>query len=158
MTDRRSFLKLVSAAAGAVAAALAAIPALLSFSSPVLRRQSTTSWIKLGDAGRFFSDEPVKADFTVEMKDAWVETRTTQSVWVFTEDGEAFTVFDSRCTHLGCPYLFDQKEKVFRCPCHLGRFDPKTGAVLGGPPPRPLRQLASKVEDGTLYVQLGSAV
>jgi Rieske Fe-S protein len=123
----------------------------------MLRRQNTSSWIKLGEAGRFFSGEPVKADFTVDIRDAWVQTRSLQSVWVFTEDGETFTLFDSRCTHLGCPYLFDSEKKVFRCPCHLGLFDPKTGTVLGGPPPRPLRQLPSKVENGDLYVQLGSS-
>ena len=157
MSDRRAFLKVVSTVAGVVAGALAAIPAAFSFATPILRRSRTESWIKLGDAAKFFSDEPVKADFAVTMRDAWVESRSLQSVWVRTDDGEKFTVFDSRCTHLGCPYGYNKDTKQFQCPCHLGRFDPKTGQVLGGPPPRPLKQLQSKVEDGVLYVLLGSA-
>jgi Rieske Fe-S protein len=31
-------------------------------------------------------------------------------------------------------------------------FDPKTGAVLAGPPPRPLDRLETKIEKGDLYV------
>jgi Rieske Fe-S protein len=31
-------------------------------------------------------------------------------------------------------------------------FDPKTGTVLAGPPPRPLDQLEIKIENGDLYV------
>jgi Rieske Fe-S protein len=27
------------------------------------------------------------------------------------------------------------------CPCHGGRFDPKTGQVVAGPPPKPLPRL-----------------
>jgi Rieske Fe-S protein len=157
MSDRRSFLKLVSTLAGTITAALAAIPALISFGTPVLRRNRQEAWIKLGTAGKYFSDEPVKADFAVTMRDAWVESRSLQSVWVRSDDGEHFTIFDSRCTHLGCPYDYDREAKAFRCPCHLGRFDARTGDVLGGPPPRPLKQLQSKVEDGDLYVLMGSA-
>lgn len=156
MSDRRAFLKLVSKVAGTLTAALAAIPALVSFGTPILRRNRQEAWIKLGEAGNFASDEPVKADFAVTIRDAWVESRSLQSVWVRSEDGETFTVFDSRCTHLGCPYGYDKDAKVFLCPCHLGRFDAKTGEVLGGPPPRPLKQLPSKVEDGDLYVLMGS--
>ncbi len=72
-------------------------------------------------------------------------------MWIYTEDGEHFTVYNGRCTHLGCNYALDQEKKVFRCPCHTGFFDLKSGAVLGGPPPRPLDTLPVKVEDGVLY-------
>lgn len=44
-------------------------------------------------------------------------------------------VLDLRCTHLGCRLRLAGAELV--CPCHGGRFD-LDGAVLGGPPPRPL--------------------
>jgi Rieske Fe-S protein len=62
-------------------------------------------------------------------------------------------VYNGRCTHLGCNYSLDAEKKVFRCPCHTGFFDLKTGAVLGGPPPRPLDTLPVKVEDGVLYAE-----
>jgi menaquinol-cytochrome c reductase iron-sulfur subunit len=53
---------------------------------------------------------------------------------------------------LGCSYGFDATKGVFRCPCHEGVFEFKTGKVLAGPPPRPLDQLPTRIDDGQLYV------
>ena len=44
-------------------------------------------------------------------------------------------------------------KNVFACPCHTGFFDIKTGAVLGGPPPRQLDRLDVRVEDGALFAR-----
>lgn len=41
------------------------------------------------------------------------------------------------CTHLGCIVSWHPEEDRLICPCHAGIYD-VTGAVLGGPPPRPL--------------------
>lgn len=41
------------------------------------------------------------------------------------------------CTHLGCIVNWHPEERRLICPCHAGVFD-VNGAVLGGPPPRPL--------------------
>lgn len=155
LVARRSFLAKLAAIASAGIGVLIAIPAMVSFATPILRRVRTETWVKLGDAFRFASDQPVRANFSLTSRDAWVETRSVQSVWVYSPDGENFTVYDSRCTHLGCPFNYNEATGEFTCPCHLGRFDPKTGAVLGGPPPRPLVRYESKVEDGALFVHLG---
>ena len=64
-------------------------------------------------------------------------------------DGE-FTIFDDRCTHLGCPFSWSDQKKQFDCPCHNGVFD-EEGRVTGGPPPRPLDRYEYKVEGGILY-------
>ncbi len=51
-------------------------------------------------------------------------------------------VFDAKCTHLACVVRWDFKpdgEGYWHCRCHDGVFDPITTAVLGGPPPAPLR-------------------
>jgi Rieske Fe-S protein len=42
----------------------------------------------------------------------------------------------------------------FFCPCHNGVFD-KTGSVVSGPPPRPLDQYETKVENDQLYILVG---
>ena len=152
--NRRSFLSLVSIAAGTGAAILAGIPALMAFVSPVFKPRREGTWVKLGDAGEFETGTPNRKDFAQTARDAWVETRTMLSVWVYTEDGEKFTIYDARCTHLGCGYNYVKETNIFQCPCHGGQFDPRTGAVLAGPPPRPLDKLPAKVEDGALYVQL----
>ena len=42
------------------------------------------------------------------------------------------------CTHLACAVLWRADDGQLECPCHDGVFDPATGEVVAGPPPRPL--------------------
>ncbi|MBI4545138.1 MAG: Rieske (2Fe-2S) protein [Gemmatimonadetes bacterium] len=149
---RRGFLKWVPAVAAAGAAALAGIPSLLALVSPALRRSASQAWLKLGDAAGFNLGVPSRIDTVQTAQDAWVTVRTLRSVWLYTEDGEHFTAYNARCPHLGCAYGYDEAAGIFRCPCHNGLFDARTGAVLAGPPPRPLDTLEVKVEDGVVYV------
>ncbi|MCS6329174.1 MAG: Rieske 2Fe-2S domain-containing protein, partial [Nitrospira sp.] len=46
---------------------------------------------------------------------------------------------------------WDDADKKFLCPCHGSSFD-VNGRVTGGPAPRPLDVLPSKVEGGRLLV------
>jgi Rieske Fe-S protein len=50
--------------------------------------------------------------------------------------------YSSICTHLSCAVLPRPREAALVCPCHDGKFDARTGAVLQGPPPRPLPVIA----------------
>lgn len=150
---RRAFLKWATAVGGFFSAMLAGVPAVRAFLSPTFRHERPEKWILIGDTSAFDLDIPIKVDFVDTASDAWVESRRLRNVWVYTEDGEDFTVYNGRCTHLGCNYFFDSEEDVFRCPCHTGYFEIKTGAVLGGPPPRALDVLETRVEDGMLYAR-----
>ena len=150
-TSRRTFLRWATAIGGASAALLAGIPAVRAFVSPALRRRREENWIRLGEVDQFDPEVPHKVDFAQDVHDAWTATRRLRSVWVYTEDNASFRVYNGRCTHLGCNYSLDDKARVFRCPCHTGFFEIKTGAVLGGPPPRPLDALDVKIENGILY-------
>jgi menaquinol-cytochrome c reductase iron-sulfur subunit len=151
MADRRSFLKLGAVFSGMVTAALAGIPAVRAFLSPVFGGRNPDRWIRLGSTFSFEPGVPVKVDFVESASDAWVETRALRSVWVFTEDNETFTVFHGRCTHLGCAFSLDTEAQQFVCPCHQGKFEPKTGQVIAGPPPRPLDRLETRIDDDVLY-------
>jgi Rieske Fe-S protein len=51
------------------------------------------------------------------------------------------------CSHLGCGVSWDHARKAFLCPCHGGVYGPD-GAVLAGPPPRPLLRLPLVVDGG----------
>jgi len=62
-----------------------------------------------------------------------------------------FRAFGSICTHLGCIAYWKPDENILFCPCHLGKFDPNTGAVLSGPPPSPLPAIDIVVKDGAVY-------
>ncbi|HEV2671335.1 MAG TPA: ubiquinol-cytochrome c reductase iron-sulfur subunit [Gemmatimonadales bacterium] len=150
-TGRRAFLRWATGIGGAASALLAGVPALRAFLSPTFRHSRQEKWIRLGEVDQFDADVPTKVDFVDAVNDAWVETRRLRNVWIYTADGENFRVYNGRCTHLGCNYSLDSEKHVFRCPCHTGFFEIKTGQVLGGPPPRPLDTLDVKVENGILY-------
>jgi Rieske Fe-S protein len=46
-----------------------------------------------------------------------------------------------------------ESEDRYVCPCHAGYFG-KEGEVISGPPPKPLRQFAVKIENDILYAQI----
>jgi len=64
--------------------------------------------------------------------------------------------FSAICTHLGCICEWDQGRNIILCPCHDGRFNPVTGDVISGPPPRPLSPVAVSVEGENIYVGGGA--
>lgn len=148
---RRRFLRWATAVGGVFSAALAGIPTLRALFWPAFRQPARADWIKLGEADLFAPNVPARVDFVETVNDAWVANRALRSVWVYSTNGEQFTVYNARCTHLGCSVGYDKDKRRFHCPCHEGVFDMKTGAVLGGPPPRSLDRLETKVENGDLY-------
>jgi len=60
--------------------------------------------------------------------------------------------FSAICTHLGCIVYWDEARQIIVSPCHDGRFNPVTGNVISGPPPRPLPPYEFTVEEGKIYV------
>lgn len=144
-------MKWLTAAGSLLSAGLIGVPSLRAFLSPAFRAPASKRWIKLGEAEQIEQGVPVRFDFSETVEDAWVETRALRGVWIYTEDGSTFTVYNGQCTHLGCSYAFEKEKDRFHCPCHHGLFELKTGRVIDGPPPRPLDQLEVKVENGILY-------
>ena len=59
--------------------------------------------------------------------------------------------YSGKCTHLSCAVYWNAEIGKLRCPCHEGLFDPETGGVLAGPPPRPLPRIALREEHGMIY-------
>jgi Rieske Fe-S protein len=153
-TGRRRFLAWLSGLGAAMSAALVGYPALRAFFWPSRSTPPTEHWVKVvDDVALLDIGTPVRIDFVEFASDAWVETRVLNSVWIYTEDGEHFKAYNGHCTHLGCGYAYDKDKKHFVCPCHRGAFDVKTGAVLGGPPPRPLDELKLEVRDAEIHVK-----
>ena len=151
---RRSFLRWVSGVGAAISGVLVGIPVVRSFVSPVLVKPVVSGWIKVADDTALLDvGVPVRADFVKEQADAWIESISQYSVWLYSDDGEKFKAFNSHCTHLGCGYFYDKESKTFACPCHRGQFDVKTGAVLAGPPPRGLDEMPVEIRDGAVFVQ-----
>ncbi len=53
-------------------------------------------------------------------------------------DEERYVAYSQKCTHLSCAVYYSRENGRLECPCHVGYFSADTGAVLQGPPPRPL--------------------
>ena len=73
--------------------------------------------------------------------------REDLAVLVRHSEGE-YIAFSRKCAHLGCSIEFDSMRRCLACPCHRGAYDPRTGYVVYGPPPRPLDQIILQMRAG----------
>jgi len=85
----------------------------------------------------------MKSFIVAENKTPYILIRLTEDKW---------RCFEQKCTHLSCSVLYRSDLKKIQCPCHEGAYDPETGEVLQGPPPRPLPQLSVIIRDNKIYV------
>ena len=65
--------------------------------------------------------------------------------------GNELRAFSQKCTHLGCVVYYQPARGEMECPCHEGHFDADTGAVISGPPQRPLGRIDVEVREGTVW-------
>jgi nitrite reductase/ring-hydroxylating ferredoxin subunit len=49
-----------------------------------------------------------------------------------------YVAYSQKCTHLSCAVYYSCEDNQLICPCHNGRFSIRDGAVIQGPPTRPL--------------------
>lgn len=59
--------------------------------------------------------------------------------------------YEGTCTHLSCVVYWDAASERLICPCHNAAFAAETGALLIGPPRRPLPRIELSVEGDTIY-------
>ncbi len=62
-----------------------------------------------------------------------------------------FLALSCKCTHLGCTVPWNEKDRVFACPCHASTFGMR-GEVLSPPAPRALDLFATVIEGGIVKV------
>ncbi|HKX19971.1 MAG TPA: ubiquinol-cytochrome c reductase iron-sulfur subunit [bacterium] len=148
--DRRTFFSRLFWGLSAVIGALIGLPVIGAFLSPAFKPIEKADWVAVGPAGSF-GPTPTLAHHMHPANEGWVNQTAEMQVWVVRDAQGGYRVFDNHCTHLGCPYHWDETQQKFLCPCHGGQFD-ATGRVLAGPPPRPLDHYETKVENGTLYM------
>ena len=72
-------------------------------------------------------------------------------ILIHLNDG-SWRAFEQKCTHLSCAVFYQPAADKIQCPCHNGWFDARTGNVLQGPPPRPLKRLEVVVKGEEIYV------
>ena len=151
--SRRNFLTLAIAGVSTFIGTALGVPLLGYLLSPALK-QAIAEWSSLGPLSDFPIGTPRQVSFTRFRRDGWIESQENLSVWVWRNSEEEAIVYNGHCTHLGCAYSWvtegPHRDRFF-CPCHDGVFDVE-GRVTGGPPPRPLDRLESRVEAGELQI------
>jgi cytochrome b6-f complex iron-sulfur subunit len=64
-----------------------------------------------------------------------------------------FVAVDIQCTHKGCDVKYEEKAKMFVCPCHDSHFDLK-GEPKSGPAQRPLGSYKTTYSNGEVNVYI----
>ena len=145
--DRRGFL-------GVLSGFLVSIPMLgglavslrVACAPAASRRPQRLPLCRLADVP---GDDILVRPVSFEMRRGAVVESVSRVVFVTRDPAapESVIAMSGECTHLTCPVQKKTVEKSepgddapLRCPCHGGRFS-RTGEVLAGPPPRPLRRL-----------------
>lgn len=149
--NRRAFLARGIGAGIAFLATLLGIPLVGASVGPALRRVAP-DWVPLGRVDAFPEATPTSVEFSITLQDGWIQTKQIKAVWVVKQGADQVTVFNGRCTHLGCAYHWESSKNQFLCPCHAGVFA-KDGSVVSGPPPRGLDPLPSRITAGMLEAQ-----
>ena len=63
---------------------------------------------------------------------------------------DSYVAYSQKCTHLSCAVYFEHETNRLACPCHQGYFSIADGAVLQGPPRRPLPRVLLERKGGQL--------
>ncbi|MEI8166210.1 MAG: ubiquinol-cytochrome c reductase iron-sulfur subunit [Chloroflexales bacterium] len=151
--SRRGFLEATLGALAGLGTLLVAVPSVRFLIGNSLE-PSTTKWVELGKVADLPAAAVTQVNYSTRATDAWRQVTQRGTVYVSSADGgTTFTALDGTCTHLGCIVQWDEGKGAFICPCHSGYYT-REGEVISGPPPHRLRQLAVKVQDGTLLAEI----
>jgi Rieske Fe-S protein len=149
--NRRKFMEIgIYTITGAIAAVSGV--ALTRFAVGTSFEKEKSKWIELDAEEVQDADEGfARVVLEYEQKDGWLTAANRSLVYVKRVKEDEVIAISASCTHLGCIVTWDEEQKIFKCPCHDGRYDVE-GRVISGPPPGPLRRHKSKIEDGTILL------
>ena len=151
--SRRDFIKATSALIGGFIGVITTLPAIGFLISPALRKSEDSASIDLGSLEDYPIGVPKLFEFTRTQVNSWERTGMSYGVYVVRQDEKNLRVFSNICTHLACRVAWHPDVQHYISPCHDGHFD-SLGNNISGPPPRPLDEFMTKIEEGNLYIQL----
>ena len=80
-------------------------------------------------------------------------SQESHCILVRTADSQ-YVAYSQKCTHLSCAVYYSREDDRLECPCHKGFFSVQDGAVLQGPPSRPLPRVVLEAR-GDQIVAIG---
>ncbi len=152
-TGRRGALKHLIVLGGAALGCAVAVPAAVFVASPVKRGGGGEGarWVKTVRFQGLREGEPRKVSIVDDEHDAWTISRGVElgSVWLV-RHGDGVLALSAVCPHLGCS-VNALPDASFGCPCHTSTFA-SDGEKTGGPSPRGMDPMATKIEEGYVLV------
>jgi Rieske Fe-S protein len=150
---RRALILFINGAIALIGGGLSVL--LGAFALGPRARAAEGRWVRAGTTSDLKPDEPVPRVLSVSRVDGWYRARARETVFLVWDGDRQIRALSATCTHLGCQVAWVAKDKKFRCPCHGGVFD-AAGAVLEGPPPRPLDAIEARIDpaDSSVLVRL----
>ena len=148
----RDAMKMAISLIGGLIGTALGIPAIAYIIGPALKTDQA-NWIRVSSLSTIELRTPMLFKPKVTRQNGWMVEEEEVGVYVHTEDGSNYIALSNICTHLGCRVRWIAEREQFLSPCHNGVFD-KYGYVISGPPPRPLDEFVTKIEDGNLFIQL----
>jgi menaquinol-cytochrome c reductase iron-sulfur subunit len=149
--SRRDFVKGVTVATGALIGVGLGVPALDYIISPGLNVKETEAWVPVGPLDNYEVGIPKLFNFNRTQINGWEKTVLSLGAFVIRKDVNNVLVLSNICTHLSCRVSWHSDIQHYVSPCHNGHFD-IYGNVVSGPPPRPLDEFQTKIEDGRLSI------
>jgi len=152
--SRNEFVKIVVGAVGTLIGSVIAFPAVGYIVSPALaalRGGGKDTWIPVGPLENYPLGVPTLFSFTRTKINGWEKTTNSYGVYIYRKNETETVAFSNICTHLSCRVNWNEERQQYLCPCHNAQFT-IDGLVAGGPPPRPMDQYLTKVEDGALFI------
>jgi menaquinol-cytochrome c reductase iron-sulfur subunit len=151
-SGRRGALKHLIVLGSAALGCAVAGPAAVFLAAPVKTGGGEAGrWVRTLRLDTLRDGEPRKVAIVADQRDAWTIAHDVElgSVWLVRK-GDAVVALSAVCPHLGCS-IDAGADGSFGCPCHTSTFA-ADGAKTGGPTPRGMDPLTTKIDDGFVLV------
>ena len=151
--NRRGALKALAVAGGVVGCAAVAAPAVRLLVAPVRASAGAGRWTRAVRLDALREGVVKRVVLIADRRDAWEIEKDVElgAVWLL-RGGNEVRAWSVICPHLGCAIEQSANAPGFTCPCHDSTFDAE-GRRLSGPSPRDLDPLATRVDDGLVFVE-----
>lgn len=150
-------MKILTGVVGGGAALVVGGPGLRAIISPLGKRtvSGTGEFVRVAELAQVPEDgAPLNVPVVIEApKDAWTQLPpTTVGAVYLRRVGAEVQAFSTICPHLGCGIDYVASQRSFACPCHESAFSLE-GAVAGGPSPRGMDRLETRIVEGQVEVR-----
>ncbi len=128
VTNRRSFLKTITALLAAGAAALATVPVLGSVLSPLLRpKEEDAGLLRAVPLADLQEGVPKRVELISTVIDGWTRAvGVVGAVWLLKGKDGSVTALSSVCPHSGLQHQPEARRRSYGCPCHESRHSSST--------------------------------